>query len=380
MEKFLSIAIFGLLGWGDGGGEPLTAQALAWQNAKIFDVPTQADPVVKDIIDDYLDRLESLGYDRNRQGIWLQSEWAYLGYNQEEKAFPAASLTKIATSVAALATWPPEHHFTTRFYADGPVENGVLRGNLIVAGDNDPLFVWEEAIAVGNALQQMGIEEITGDLVIVGNFFMNFKDDSNISGALFKQGIDQSQWSGLVETAFKDLPPGTPRPSVKIAGTITSQAILPPNVQPLLEHQSLPLAALLKQMNIYSNNDMAEMLANAMGGAAIVAQTTSQLATIPAAEIQLQNGSGLGVDNRLSPRAVTKMYQALNQQLEPHGLGIDDIFPVMGRDRQGTLEWRSMPQGLTVKTGTLNEVSALAGIIPTQGKGHSLVYRHQRRP
>jgi D-alanyl-D-alanine carboxypeptidase/D-alanyl-D-alanine-endopeptidase (penicillin-binding protein 4) len=63
------------------------------------------------------------------------------------------------------------------------------------------------------------------------------------------------------------------------------------------------------------------------------------------------------------------MYQVLAAQLEPHGLGIDDIFPVMGRDRRGTLEWRSMPQGLTVKTGTLNTVSALAGTIPTQERG-----------
>lgn len=368
MEKFLSIAIFGFLGWG-GGEESLIAQELAWQNAKVFDVPTQTDPVISGIINDYLDRLESLGYDRNRQGIWLQSEWAYLGYNQEETAFPAASLTKIATSVAALDRWTPDHRFITRFYGDGPVENGVLQGNLIIAGDNDPLFVWEEAIAVGNALNQKGIKEVTGDLIVVGNFAMNFKDDPALAGALFKQGVNQSEWSGLVETAFKELPPGTPRPNLKIAGKITSQAVLPPDVQPLLDHQSLPLAALLKQMNIYSNNDMAEMLADAMGGAAIVAQTVSQLATIPAVEIQLQNGSGLGVDNRLSPRAVTKMYQTLDQQLQPHGLSIADIFPVMGRDRQGTLEWRSLPEGVTAKTGTLNEVSALAGIIPTQERG-----------
>lgn len=368
MEKFLSITILAFLGWGNGE-EHLMAEGLAWQNAKIFDVPTRTDPVIKDIINNYLDRLESLGYDRSRQGIWLQSEWAYLGYNQEENAFPAASLTKIATTLASLNKWQPDHRFTTRFYADGPVENGVLRGNLIIAGDNDPLFVWQEAIAVGNALNERGIREVTGDLIIVGNFAINFDQDSSLSGALFKQGVDQSQWSSLVETAFKDLPSGTPRPQLKIAGKITTQTVLPPNLQPLLDHQSLLLAALLKQMNIYSNNDMAEILAHAMGGGAIVAQTASQLATIPAAEIKLKNGSGLGVDNRLSPRAVTKMYQVLDRQLKPYGLGIDDVFGVMGRDDEGTLKWRSLPKGITIKTGTLNEVSALAGIIPTKERG-----------
>ncbi|MBE9194209.1 MULTISPECIES: D-alanyl-D-alanine carboxypeptidase/D-alanyl-D-alanine-endopeptidase [Synechocystis] len=368
MVKILGATVLALLSWGNPG-EPLVGQEVAWQEAKVFAVPTQADPAIDRIVDNYLDRLESLGYDRQRQGIWLQSEWAYLGYNQANNAFPAASLTKIATSVAALATWPPDHRFTTRFYADGPITAGVLQGNLLIAGDHDPLFVWEEAIAVGNALNRAGIREVTGDLVVVGNFAMNFEADPAVAGALFKQAVDESQWSAIVNKAFGDLPSNTPRPQVKIAGTIQTQAVLPPNLEPLLEHQSLPLAALLKQMNIYSNNDMAEMLAQAMGGAAIVAQTTSRLGAIPAAEIQLQNGSGLGVDNRLSPRAVTKMYQVLAEQLQPHGLGIDDIFPVMGRDRQGTLEWRSMPQGLTVKTGTLNTVSALAGIIPTQERG-----------
>ena len=368
MVRIFGATVLALLSWG-GTGEPLVGQEVAWQEAKVFAVPTQADPAIDKIVDNYLDRLESLGYDRRRQGIWLQSEWAYLGYNQGEHAFPAASLTKIATSVAALDKWEPNHRFITRFYTDGPITAGVLQGNLFVAGDHDPLFVWEEAIAVGNALNQLGIREVTGDLVVVGNFAMNFKTDPAIAGALFKQAVDKDQWSGIISKAFGDLPPDTPKPQVKIAGEINTQAVLPQNLQPLLEHQSLPLAPLLKQMNIYSNNDMAEMLAQAMGGAAIVAQTTSRLGAIPAAEIQLKNGSGLGVDNRLSPRAVTKMYQILAAQLEPHSLGIDDIFPVMGRDRQGTLEWRSMPQGLTVKTGTLNTVSALAGTIPTQERG-----------
>lgn len=101
MVRIFGATVLALLSWG-GAGEPLVGQEVAWQEAKVFAVPTQADPAIDKIVDNYLDRLESLGYDRQRQGIWLQSEWAYLGYNQGESAFPAASLTKIATSVAAL--------------------------------------------------------------------------------------------------------------------------------------------------------------------------------------------------------------------------------------------------------------------------------------
>ncbi|MFN9174224.1 MAG: D-alanyl-D-alanine carboxypeptidase [Synechocystis sp.] len=367
--KFLSLAILGLFSGLGGNGQPLQGTEVAWQTAKLFDVPTQTDPVITEIINDYLDRLVSLGYDRDRQGIWMQSEWAYLADNKAETPLPAASLTKIATSFAVLDKWGLDHQFVTRFYADGPIQNGVLQGNLIVEGGYDPLFVWEEAITVGNALNQLGIREITGNLVIVGNFAMNFKTEPDIAGALFKWAIDQGQWSGLIEKQFTNLPPATPRPQVKILGQITNQATVSPNAQPILEHQSLPVAALLKQMNIYSNNDMAEMFANSVGGAPVVTQTALRLAQMPASEIQLQNGSGLGVDNRISPQAITRLYQALQTQLQPHGMNIDDLFPVMGRDRQGTLEWRNMPQGLTVKTGTLNEVSALAGVIPTQERG-----------
>ncbi|MEB3228621.1 MAG: D-alanyl-D-alanine carboxypeptidase [Synechocystis sp.] len=369
LATFLSFAFLGLFNGGGGAATPLLGTEVAWQTAKVFDVPTQPDPVITDIIEDYLDRLASLGYDRERQGIWLQSDWAFLADNQAHQAFPAASLTKVATSLAALDKWGADHQFTTRFYADGPIQGGVLQGNLIIQGDYDPLFVWEEAIAVGNGLNQLGIQEVQGNLIIVGRFPMNFNTDPGITGALFKQAVNETQWSGIVKQAFAELPPGTPRPGVKILGQITPQGTLPPNAQPLLERRSLPMAALLKQMNIYSNNDMAEMLADSVGGAAVVIQTALRLAQMPASEIQLQNGSGLGVDNRLSPQAVTRLYQALQAQLQPQGMNIDDLFPVMGRDRQGTLEWRGMPKGLTVKTGTLNEVSALAGIIPTQERG-----------
>jgi len=93
------------------------------------------------------------------------------------------------------------------------------------------------------------------------------------------------------------------------------------------------------------------------------------LAKISSEEIQLKNGSGLAVENRISPRAVTLMFMALQEKLKSTTLNLSDLFPVMGRDRDGTLQWRNMPPGLTVKTGTLNQVSALAGIIPTQERG-----------
>ncbi len=306
----MSLAVLGLLSllWGGNTQELEPLPTIAWEQAKVFDVPTQTDPVVTEIFQDYLKTLAAKGYDPNRQGLWIQSEWAYLVQNQETVPVSAASLTKIATSLAALDKWDINHRFETRLYALGTVANGVLQGDLLIEGGGDPLFVWEEAIAVGNALNQLGIREVTGDLIITGNFAMNFKNDPLIAGALFKQAVNSEDWSGLIKKAYEELPPDTARPEVVIKGDIKIQPGAPTDAPVLLRHQSLTLGQLLKQMNIYSNNDMAEMLAEEVGGASVVVDRVSALAKIPPGEIQLKNGSGLAVENRISPRAVTLIW------------------------------------------------------------------------
>jgi D-alanyl-D-alanine carboxypeptidase/D-alanyl-D-alanine-endopeptidase (penicillin-binding protein 4) len=122
-------------------------------------------------------------------------------------------------------------------------------------------------------------------------------------------------------------------------------------------------------MNIYSNNHIAQMLADYVGGAEFVEQTATKLAQIESGEIKLINGSGLGVDNRISPRAVCSMYLALENKLEGSPINLGDLFPVAGVDNKGTIEYRSLPNGVLMKTGTLAQVSALAGVIPTVDRG-----------
>ena len=342
---------------------------IAWQEAKIFSLSTQPDPKVEQIIAGYLERLAALGYDPAQQGIWLQSEWAYLSQHRDRFPASAASLTKVATSLAAVEKWGNDHHFDTRFYADGRIEAGVLEGDLIVQGGGDPLFVWEEGIAVGNVLNQLGIREVTGNLIVLGNFYCNFKSDPLIAGELLKLALDQTRWSTTIEKQYQSLPIQPIRPEVAIAGSVKRGDQLPTNARLLLTRQSLPLSEILKQMNIYSNNEMSEMLARDVGGADVVARVAAKAANVPAEEIQLINGSGLGVENRISPRAAVNLFIALGRQLEPAGVSVSDLFPVAGRDRSGTMQWRNIPEGVTVKTGTLAQVSALAGIIPTQERG-----------
>ena len=321
------------------------------------------------LVQQYLKRLEGLGMSTENQGVWIQSGPVLMANHQGTVPLPAASLTKIATSLAALKTWGPDHQFETLISATGPIKDGVLQGDLIITGSGDPFLVWEEAIALGNSLNQLGIKRVSGNLVITGNFAMNYKSNPSVAGQLLKQGLDAQMWSSVAAAQYLNLPYGTPRPRVVISGSVQAVTLPVPKQILLLRHHSLPLAQIIKEMNIYSNNEMAQMLAQSLGGAQSVQQLSAITAGVPQSEIQLVNGSGLGVANRISPRAVCAMFVAIQRELLPHQLSVADLFPVAGRDRRGTLETRHIPTATVIKTGTLSDVSALAGVMPTRDRG-----------
>lgn len=234
------------------------------------------------------------------------------------------------------------------------------------------MFVWEEAIAVGNALNKMGIKHVSGNLIIAGKFSMNFQPDPGISGEMLKEAFDARNWGTEAEFVYSSLPAGTAKPQLAIAGGVKIQKKSSVgNKILLLRRRSLPLAEILRQMNIYSNNEIAEMLAEGVGGAQAVKQIAAAAAQVPPEEIEIINGSGLGQENRISPRAACAMYIAIQRYLLPYQLTIADLFPVSGRDG-GTLDYRQIPKDTTIKTGTLSDVSALAGALPTRERG--LIY------
>jgi serine-type D-Ala-D-Ala carboxypeptidase/endopeptidase (penicillin-binding protein 4) len=343
-------------------------EVLALQSSPSLVLAPDPSPLAAATVEQYVKSLQSLGV-ASEQGVWIQSGPVLVANHQGTVPLPAASLTKIATSLAALSTWGANYQFDTTVSTTGTIANGVLQGDLIVQGDGDPLFVWEEAIALGNTLQSMGINRIQGNLIIAGNFAMNYNFNPVASGQLLKQAFDSTTWSNTVKNQYLTLPPGTPRPQVTISGTVQLAKLNNPKQILLVRHRSLPLAQILKEMNVYSNNEMAEMLAYSLGGAQIVQQKAARAANVPLAEIQLVNGSGLGIQNRISPRAVCAMLMTIQKRLSSYQLTVANLFPVSGRDRRGTLLTRQIPLNTVIKTGTLNDVSALAGVMPTRDRG-----------
>lgn len=363
--------------WLDMAGvqvKPLNAfDALAWQGSPGLVLGPDPSPAGAMTVQQYLKNLMAAKLVEPKvlpsQGVWLQSGPMLLANHQGTTPLSAASLTKVATSLAAFKTWGPEHQFETLVSTNGSVVNGVVQGDLVIDASYDPLFVWEEAIALGNTLNKMGIKEVKGNLIITGNFAMNFQRNPLLAGQLLKQTLHSKTWPRAATYHYSIMPKGTPKPQVAIAGTVKLASQPNPQKVLLIRHRSLPLKQLIKEMNVFSNNDIAEMLADSVGGANAVRTMASNLAQVPISEIQLINGSGLGQENRISPRAVAAMFMALHREALTHNLSLADLFPTSGFDHRGTMHSRKMPVATVMKTGTLRDVSALAGVVPTRDRG-----------
>ena len=331
-------------------------------------LPQERDRDALQALQRYLFNTARHGSTRDAQGVWMQSAKSVLLHHRGGTPLTAASLTKVATTLAALRTWGHLHRFPTVIGMAGAVRDGVLHGDLVIRGGSDPFFVWEDAIVLGNALGRAGIRRVDGRLLIVGSFYMNFALEPARAGGLLKQGLNAAAWPSEAMTQYRTLPRDTAKPEIDISGRVQVTRVLPEGYTPIIRHDSLPLFDILKRMNIYSNNAMAEMLTLAMGGSDKMRQTAVQATGVEPNELRLSNGSGLGTSNRISPRAVCALFIAIHQLLQLSGLSVSDVFPIAGRD-VGTVEGRDIPYHAVVKTGTLNNVSTLGGVIFTREHG-----------
>ena len=81
-------------------------------------------------------------------------------------SMPPASVTKAVTALYALETLGTAHRFTTRVLAQGDVKDGILNGNLILAGGGDPDLTTDQLAQLAQSMQAAGLREVTGDFLI----------------------------------------------------------------------------------------------------------------------------------------------------------------------------------------------------------------------
>jgi D-alanyl-D-alanine carboxypeptidase/D-alanyl-D-alanine-endopeptidase (penicillin-binding protein 4) len=156
--------------------------------------------------------------------------------------------------------------------------------------------------------------------------------------------------------------------------------VVPERARLLYVAQSETFDLVLKRMNKYSSNFVAEQLMKTLGaeakgapgstagGVSVAEEFLEREAGIPRGSYILRNGSGLNDTNRFTPRQLTQLLKVMWDRfpLAPEYLS---SIGIAGKD--GTLRYRfegSEAVGrLRAKTGTLENVSALSGYVQSVG-------------
>ncbi|MGV6848334.1 MAG: D-alanyl-D-alanine carboxypeptidase/D-alanyl-D-alanine endopeptidase [Marinibacterium sp.] len=81
-------------------------------------------------------------------------------------ALPPASVTKTVTALYALDRLGAGHRFETRLLAAGPVRDGILHGDLILAGGGDPSLDTDALATLAARLKSAGLREVRGRFVV----------------------------------------------------------------------------------------------------------------------------------------------------------------------------------------------------------------------
>ena len=162
------------------------------------------------------------------------------------------------------------------------------------------------------------------------------------------------------------------RQGIALKGGIR-RAATPPEAKLLARNLSPPLSEVVRGLNKFSNNFVAEQVLKTMGAEAHGAPGTAEKGLrvmrdflisigVSAKEIVLADGSGLSRMNRASPRALATLLEAAHNdfRLRPEFMASLAVFGVDGtvkkRRRRGVDSRR-----VRVKTGVLNGVRAFSG-------------------
>jgi D-alanyl-D-alanine carboxypeptidase/D-alanyl-D-alanine-endopeptidase (penicillin-binding protein 4) len=338
-----------------GGVESLPVAATGQQPAE------PAKPIVSasHALENYRDLLTKNGETLDGQGIIVQTldGKRIVASHNIDHTFNPASVTKIATSLAALVKFGPNYHMRTKLYADGSIDPATrtINGDLVVDGDGDPMFYEENARILAQNLTRAGVSRVTGDMVIKGAFSINRSAQPELSA----------------ERMFNALRGA----GVKIAGTRRFGEGRGGQTELVVHESGTPLIQVLLYQNAHSDNAMAERIGDAIGGPQALTNFLIETVGIPKDDVYISRTSGLDY-NRITPEGMMKVMNRLMKLLDDEKLKPEDLLPVAGVDA-GTLharfkgdEWHGAVIG---KTGSLpatdGGVSTLAGIAYTQKYG-----------
>jgi serine-type D-Ala-D-Ala carboxypeptidase/endopeptidase (penicillin-binding protein 4) len=393
----------------------------------------------------------------------LGSNRTAISANAQRPVNPA-SLTKLLTTMAALDRLGPAWTWATPVWLQGTLQDGVLDGALVIKGSGDPKLVVERLWLLLRRVQQMGVREIRGDIVLDSSAFavpegsaadfdgeatrpynvrpaallLNYRAvnysfvpdtaagvarvlvEPPLAGTLVDRSVPLTggpcdDWRAALKPSFSgervrfaggfattcgeqswsvaDAQPATYNARLlaalwqEMGGRLTGsvrEGLAPTDAKPSFEQRSPPLAEVVRDINKFSNNVMAQQLFYTLdlvrhpaqpataGGArdALRRWLVDKLGELPQ-ELVIDNGSGLSRETRITAQLLARLLTlAFDSPVMPELMA---SLPIIGID--GTLRRARATAGRAhLKTGSLRDVAALAGyVISDSGRRYVLV-------
>lgn len=336
------------------------------------------------------------------------------------KLFMPASNMKIITAATALTLLGPDYTYKTTFLVDGPVQDSLLDGDLIVIGRGDPTIsdnmrgvATTVMDALADSIRAHGIRQINGSLARVGNAFPDsvhgYGWEWDDLGEYYGSGVDELIFNeGMAPTTLRP-PPDTVRDSlysgpakdpatgyldalhdalvrkriVVEAGVMDSILPTPFKMDTLFTFVSLPMRNIIPALMKPSQNQIAEILLKTIGlerGGVGTADSARKIVgrQLLAWGVQddgfiIRDGSGLSRHDLVTPETLVRVLDKIQQ--DTAFAVFYNALPIAGVD--GTLADRmkgTPAEGnVHAKTGSISAARSLSGYVTT-ADGERLIF------
>jgi D-alanyl-D-alanine carboxypeptidase/D-alanyl-D-alanine-endopeptidase (penicillin-binding protein 4) len=311
-----------------------------------------------------------------------------------------ASNEKLVVTYAALAELGPAFQFETDVLGAGGADGPAWRGDLVLKGYGDPTLSSSDLASLARQVRSTGITHVAGDIVGDESWFDSRRTAPGWKPAFFIREcpplsalvVDRARIGRVVSSqpalaAAELFRKALVRAGITVSGraalgTVTTDAELVASVS------SPPLAAIVRWMDLVSDNFEAEMLLKELGavefgegttaGGAAVARRVLVESGIPIARVRIVDGSGLSSLDRLTARTLVALLAAMWNDRTTRPLLLRSL-PVAGVS--GTLAHRMRASAayrrVRAKTGTTSIASALSGFA---GSRYAFAVLHNGRP
>jgi len=362
-----------------------------------------AQPAVDSLLRRELDSLINASFPKGGQfaaaAVRVRDGALVWGRNASSRQMPA-STEKVFTTEAALRVLGPKFRFATALYGRGAAKGSEWVGDLVLVGSGDPTLGLDWGPGFGPlvaALQKRGIRRVTGNLVALDSLcgeapwgiwppdwtFGNARDNYGAPVAGLNWNLNRDNWRPSQEPrllALKVLRQNLSRKGIVVAGedSVLTRAdsvlSIPKGWTQIAQVQSPSLESMLRPFLWESINQIGEALVLRMGAGFSKkgeepreagmrrVRSNLQASGVQTWELEIRDGSGLSRYDAVPPlelaRLLARSWQATG------GARTVDFLATGG---QGTLRKRFRrlpdPTWVLAKTGTLDRVSNLCGII-----------------